>query len=540
MSKIFGIDLGTTYSCIAYVDEYGKPVTVPNQENSPVTPSVVFFETGGNVSVGDVAKQALESDPDLVCSTIKRQMGNADFRFNANGTDYKPETISSLILKKLAKDASEKLGEEVKDVVITCPAYFGLDEREATKNAGEIAGLNVLSIINEPTAAAISYGLKAEEAQTVMVYDLGGGTFDVTIIKVDSGVIEVVATGGDHNLGGKDWDAEIQKYAIDQYVQQTGGSADDIYDDTVALGDLELKSEQAKKQLSQREKTSFRLNGAKIEISVEQFENNTASLLQSSIDKTIDTMNEAAAKGVTHYDKILLVGGSTFMPQVKKRLEQEFAGIPIEFCDPNESVARGAAIYGQNIEAYQKALEIAQKTGQKVEDVIEEVTSSQDGGWHLPSGQKPVVVKNVVSKSYALQMQDPNTRELKLYNFIFKNSAIPLDVAISASTVEANQTSVLLSVFENDYAKGASEGDIVNDDDAKLLISDELKPLPENLPANAPIDVIMKIDEQGLLSVDARDVTGGRTVHMEVKLQSVMSAEEKEEAKSQVNTLQMR
>lgn len=540
MSKIFGIDLGTTYSCIAYVDEYGKPVTVPNQENSPVTPSVVFFETGGNVSVGDVAKQALESDPDLVCSTIKRQMGNADFRFNANGTDYKPETISSLILKKLAKDASEKLGEEVKDVVITCPAYFGLDEREATKNAGEIAGLNVLSIINEPTAAAISYGLKAEEAQTVMVYDLGGGTFDVTIIKVDSGVIEVVATGGDHNLGGKDWDAEIQKYAIDQYVQQTGGSADDIYDDTVTLGDLELKSEQAKKQLSQREKTSFRLNGAKIEISVEQFENNTASLLQSSIDKTRDTMNEAAAKGVTHYDKILLVGGSTFMPQVKKRLEQEFAGIPIEFCDPNESVARGAAIYGQNIEAYQKALEIAQKTGQKVEDVIEEVTSSQDGGWHLPSGQKPVVVKNVVSKSYALQMQDPNTRELKLYNFIFKNSAIPLDVAISASTVEANQTSVLLSVFENDYAKGASEGDIVNDDDAKLLISDELKPLPENLPANAPIDVIMKIDEQGLLSVDARDVTGGRTVHMEVKLQSVMSAEEKEEAKSQVNTLQMR
>ena len=539
MSKIFGIDLGTTYSCIAYVDEYGKPVTVPNQENSPVTPSVVFFETGGSVSVGDVAKQALESDPDLVCSTIKRQMGNADFVFNANGTDYKPETVSSLILAKLAKDASEKLGEEVKDVVITCPAYFGLDEREATKKAGEIAGLNVLSIINEPTAAAISYGLKAEEPQTVMVYDLGGGTFDVTIIKVDSGVIEVIATGGDHNLGGKDWDAEIQKYAIDQYVQQTGGSADDIYDDTVALGDLELKSEQAKKQLSQREKTSFRLNGAKIEISVDQFENNTASLLQSSIDKTRNTMNEAAAKGVTHYDKILLVGGSTFMPQVKKRLEQEFAGTPIEFCDPNESVARGAAIYGQNLEAYQRALEIAQKTGQKVEEVIEEATTAQVGGWHLPSGQKPVVVKNVVSKSYALQMQDPISRELKLYNFIFKNSAIPLDVAISASTVEANQTSVLLSVFENDYAKGASEGDIVNDDDAKLLVSDELKPLPENLPANAPIDVIMKIDEQGLLSVDARDVTGGRTVHMEVKLQSVMSAEEVEEAKSQVKALKL-
>lgn len=539
MSKIFGIDLGTTYSCIAYVDEYGKPVTVPNLENSPVTPSVVYFEPTGNVSVGEVAKQMLESDPDLVCSTIKRQMGNPEFVFNANGNDYKPETVSSLILAKLAKDAGEKLGEEVKDVVITCPAYFGLDEREATKKAGQIAGLNVLSIINEPTAAAISYGLKAEEAQTVMVYDLGGGTFDVTIIKVDSGVIEVVATGGDHNLGGKDWDAEIQKFAIDQYVQQTGGSADDIYDDTVLLGDLELKSEKAKKTLSQLDKASFRLDRAKVEISVEQFENNTANLLQSTIDKTRDTMNEAAAKGVTNYDKILLVGGSTFMPQVKKRLEQEFSGIPIEFCDPNESVARGAAIYGQNLEAFQAALEIAKKTGKDVEEVIDEAMNSQTGGWHLPSGKQPVVVKNVVSKSYALQMQDPATRELKLYNFIFKNTTVPLEVAISASTVEANQTSVLLSVYENDYAKGSSEGDIVRDEDGKLLISDELKPLPENLPAHAPIEVIMKIDEQSLLSVDARDLTGGRTVHMEVILQSVMSEEEFQKAKSQVQALRL-
>lgn len=539
MSKIFGIDLGTTYSCIAYVDEYGKPVTIPNHENSPVTPSVVFLEKSGEVTVGEQAKDALNSEPELVCSTIKRQMGNADFVFNANGKDYKPETISSLILAKLAKDASEKLGEEVKDVVITCPAYFGLDEREATKIAGEIAGLNVLSIINEPTAAAISYGLKVDEPQTVMVYDLGGGTFDVTIITVDSGVIEVIATGGDHNLGGKDWDAEIQRYAIDQYVQQTGGSAEDIYDDAVLLGELELKCETAKKKLSGHSGATFRLGNARIDISVDQFESNTASLLQSSIDLTRETMNEAAAKGVTHYDKILLVGGSTFMPQVKKRLEQEFAGIPIESCDPNESVARGAAIYGQNLEAYQKALQIAQETGKKVEEVIDDVTTSQVGGWHLPSGKKPVIVKNVVSKSYALQMQDPETRELKLYNFIFKNSAIPLNVAITASTVEANQTAVKLSVFENNYVKGASERDVVNDEDAKLLICDELKPLPENLPADAPIEVIMKIDEQGLLSVDAKDITGGRTVHMEVKLQSVMSAEEVEEAKSQVNALKL-
>ena len=537
MSKIFGIDLGTTYSCIAYVDEYGKPVTVPNLENSPVTPSVVFFESPESFSVGEVAKQMLNSDPDRVCSTVKRQMGNPDFVFTADGIEYRPETISSLILKKLASDASDKLGEEVKDVVITCPAYFGLDEREATKKAGELAGLNVLSIINEPTAAAISYGLKVDEPQTVMVYDLGGGTFDVTIIKVSEGVIEVVATGGDHKLGGKDWDNEVQKLAIDQYVQQSGGSADDIYDDTMALGDLELNSERAKKQLSQLSSASFRINSVKVSITREQFENNTAGLLQTTIDKTHDTMKEAAAKGITNYDKILLVGGSTFMPQVKTRLEQEFPGTPIEFCDPNESVARGAAIYGQNLEAYKEAVKIAEQTGKKVEDVVND-TSAATGGFGLPGGKKPVVVKNVVSKSYALQMVDAND-ELHLYNKIFKNSAIPLEVAVHAGTQVDNQTSVQLSVYENDYPKGASEYEIVKDEDATLLISDELKPLPDGLKAGSPIDVILKIDEQGLLSVDAKDVTGGRTVHMEVKLKNVMSIEEEQKAREQVKNLKM-
>ena len=240
---------------------------------------------------------------------------------------------------------------------------------------------------------------------------------------------------------------------------------------------------------------------------------------------------------VEKYDKILLVGGSTFMPQVKMRLEQEFPGTPIEFCDPNESVARGAAIYGQNLEAYQKALEIAEQTGKKVEEVVND-TSAVTGGFGLPGGKKPVVVKNVVSKSYALQMVDAND-ELHLYNKIFKNSAIPLEVAVHAGTQVDNQTSVQLSVYENDYPKGASEHEIVKDEDATLLISDELKPLPDGLKAGSPIDVILKIDEQGLLSVDAKDVTGGRTVHMEVKLKNVMSIEEEQKAKEQVKNLKM-
>ncbi len=543
MGKIFGIDLGTTYSCIAYVDEYGKPVTVPNNENSPVTPSVVFFETEDNASVGEVAKQALQSDPLLVCSTIKRQMGNSEYRFMANGKEYRPEAVSALILKKLAQDAGEKLGEEVKDVVITCPAYFGMEEREATKKAGEIAGLNVLSIINEPTAAAIAFGLKVDEPQTVIVYDLGGGTFDVTAIKVSEGHIDVVATGGDHKLGGKDWDAKIQKYAIDQYVQVTGGSEDDIYDDEVAMGDLEMKSEQAKKQLSSREKTSFRLNSQKIELSREQFDDFTSDLLRNTISMMRDTMNEAARKGVTQYDKILLVGGSTFMPQVRALLEQEFAGTPIEFCDPNESVARGAALYGANIQAYNEAIQQLVQAGEiteeeakdpnKVTEVIE--TKGKGKTFTLPSGQtftKPTEIRNVISKSIACQFQDDDG-SLRIYNLIFKNTTVPYDTCIQCSTVEANQQRVQLKIFEDKYSQDQTPDNVVADEDATLLTDGFLEPLPPNLPKHSPIELKLKIDAEGLLSIDATDLScpNGVTVHIEVQLKDAMTKEEVEEAK---------
>lgn len=552
MAKIFGIDLGTTYSCIAYVDEYGKPVTVPNSENSPVTPSVVFFESPDSVSVGEVAKQALQSDPLLVCSTIKRQMGNAEYKFLANGQEYRPETVSSLILSKLAKDASEKLGEEVKDVVITCPAYFGLEEREATKNAGKLAGLNVLSIINEPTAAAIAFGLKVDEPQTVIVYDLGGGTFDVTVIKVSEGVIDVVATGGDHHLGGKDWDAKIQKYAVDQFVQQSGGSEDEVYDDEVAMGDLEMKSEQAKKQLTQRESTSFRLNGQKIEISRAQFDELTADLLRSTISMMRDTMDEAAKKSVTSYDKILLVGGSTFMPQVRTLLEAEFPGIPVEFSDPNESVARGAALYGANIQAYNDAVKELVKSGElsehdvddatKVDEIIKEKTNK--GGFHLPGGQTlatPTVIRNVISKSIACQFQDPDTGTLKIQNLIFKNTSVPCEESVPCYTVQANQTKVQLRIFEDNYSQDQTPNNIVPDEDARQLTEGFLEPLPPNLPANSPIELKLKVNAEGLLSIDATDLScpNGVTVHIEVQLKDAMSQEEIKEAEKQLTGIRL-
>lgn len=550
MGKIFGIDLGTTYSCIAYVDEYGKPAIIANKENEPVTPSVVYFESPDNVIVGRAAKQNLENEPLLVCSTIKRQMGNSEYRFIAHGKEYKPETISAFILKKLAEDASMKLNEEVKDVVITCPAYFGSDERTATRKAGELAGLNVLSIINEPTAAAISYGIKVDEPQTVIVYDLGGGTFDVTVIKVYEGHIDVIATGGDHMLGGKDWDAEIQKLVIDQYVKEYGGSEDDVRDDEEAMAQLELKSEEAKIRLSESKNESgstfIRLNGKKIDISLEQFNSKTATLLENTISMMRDTMTQAAKKGVTDYDKILLVGGSTFMPQVRTILEKEFPNIPIDFCDPNESVARGAALYGANLMAYQDIIRILIEKDiiESDDDVDRESVQKllDDGVYSLPPGEDvsmPIKIRNVISKSIACTFRNKVSGEIEIVNVIFKNTAIPWTKEIGCETSEDNQSRIELNIYENNYSQGHTPRDVVAEEDATILTTGYLEPLPPGLPKGSPIELKLIINEEGLLSADVTDMSrpDGVTVHITVDLKNAMTQEEFEEAKKQLSSI---
>ena len=246
MSRVFGIDLGTTYSCIAYIDEYGKPVVLKNSDGDLTTPSVVMVETEGNVIVGSEAKRSLEIDPDRTVQFIKRKMGKEDDTFTLNGREYSAPELSAYILEKLVNDANEELrqqgvienGEEIKDVVITCPAYFGMQEREATKTAGEIAGLNVIDIINEPTAAAISYGaMGSEKNETVLVYDLGGGTFDITVMNINGNEISVVCTGGDDTLGGKNWDEALIDYLVERY-QEEFGDDEDPTDQDEALANL--------------------------------------------------------------------------------------------------------------------------------------------------------------------------------------------------------------------------------------------------------------------------------------------------------------
>jgi molecular chaperone DnaK (HSP70) len=252
-TSIFGIDLGTTYSCIAHIDEYGRPDAIINAEGDRTTPSVVLFE-GANIVVGKEAKNSAVSHKDQIVELVKRQMGQGDWVFFYNGTEYSAEEISSFILRKVVSDAETALGCTITDVVITCPAYFGINEREATARAGEIAGLQVRSIINEPTAAAIHYGLHAEQDQVVLVYDLGGGTFDITMIEIKEEEINVIATGGDYYLGGRNWDETIVAYLADQWMATTG-SSEDPQDDPETLQDLFSKAEQAKRSLSARAKT---------------------------------------------------------------------------------------------------------------------------------------------------------------------------------------------------------------------------------------------------------------------------------------------
>jgi len=340
LKRVFGIDLGTTYSAIAYVDEHGKPVIVPNQESERITPSVVLFD-GENVIVGDTAKESAKVEPHRVVSRVKQHMGDPNFVFEHDGQVYSPEDISSFILRKVVGDAEIALGgeEKITDVVITCPAYFGTPEREATANAGHLAGLTVRAILNEPTAAAIAYGLEQGEDQTVLVYDLGGGTFDITMIEINDRLIRVICTGGDHRLGGALWDEAIVVYLADQFRAQTGLDSDPM-DDPEVLNDLFLQAERGKKTLSQRDKAPFRVTHAgqqaRVELDRPKFEEITRHLLERTIELTHEMLADAKAKGSERFDKIILVGGATRMPQVRDRIVAEFGREPESF-DPDEA-----------------------------------------------------------------------------------------------------------------------------------------------------------------------------------------------------------
>ena len=332
-NRIFGIDLGTTYSCIAYVNDAGKTEVVPNTDGDLTTPSVVFFEDSRNVVVGKTAKEELKTSPERVISLVKRSMGEKDVRFSGVAdTPLSPQEVSAHILRKLVQDAQDYTRQEepIKDVVITCPAYFGFSQKEATRQAGEIAGLNVRYVIPEPTAAAIFYGMTEDTSrnQTVLVYDLGGGTFDVTVIEVDAGNIEVVCVDGDHNLGGANWDEDVATWLAEKFSEEHGTKTSELMDSDETWQELLDLAETAKRSLTSKTKHSTRVthgtNRSRIELTRADFDAITDGRLENTIMLTRNVLEKAKAKGRHDIDKILLVGGSTYMPQVQDRLKKEF------------------------------------------------------------------------------------------------------------------------------------------------------------------------------------------------------------------------
>jgi molecular chaperone DnaK (HSP70) len=521
----FGIDLGTTNSCIAYVDDAGRPVIVRNAIGENTTPSAVYFERRDSVVVGSAAKNAALLAPHLAVQLVKRQMGRKGVEYTFHGTRYTPETISALILKELAAAAHRQLGCPVRDVVITVPAYFGVAEREATRQAGQIAGLNVLDVLAEPVAAAVSHQEQhpAEGIRHLLVYDLGGGTFDTTVIRVDGDDINVICTGGDRELGGADWDARVRDFLIDTFAEQHP-RLDPSADETFAQ-DLWIKAEQLKKELSSSltRRRTLRFAGAavQVELSRQRFDELTADLLDRTLKITEETIDKAGRQGISHFDEVILVGGMTRMPAVATRLEELLergewrpaGGEGVRRHEPDLAVARGAAIFAlvkqvQQGGSQQQAEQIADRLG---------ITAAQ------AETMRSRRVTTVVPRGFGMRVLDPNdplanTNPLRARTFIIH--LLPADTPLPADsgsvlfhTAVDNQPAIEIEVWEQ-TAQGSSEELADNTKIGRGM----LRGLPPKLPQGTAIQITFSMNETGLLTVHAVEPGSGREVRFDLQI----------------------
>lgn len=506
--EVYGIDLGTTYSAIAWLDQNGKPEVLANIDGQPTTPSVVYFESPDNIIVGETAKEMIPQ-PDgagRVVSFIKREMGNSGYTFTTpDGKSYTPIEISGFILKKLVQDAEAKTGSPVKNVVITCPAYFGTDEHRATKEAGKYAGLNVLKILNEPTAAAFAYGIKEDEPQTVLVYDLGGGTFDATIIRVKADGIEVVASGGDSTLGGKDWDSAFVELLAQKW-RDVSGEDKDILADEGFRKELMGIAEKNKKFLSTRSAVKIRVSppdgaGQQVEVTREEFDTATAGLLESTISAVKDVLAKAALKeGVEtfDFDTLICVGGSSIMPQVSARLEKEFGKAP-KLEDPHECVAKGAAIFAG----------------------LHKLTGDDTVPGPVPGTTPGPIVDDILSKSYGIvagRAKEGGGTEEVIYNLLLVNQSLSTATHSHVFKTQADrQRTIKFQVTESEYgcwekakaaeaasgAKDTQERVFVMDPDTVKILQTAEMDLPADLPKGESVEVTYTVDKDMILNISA-------------------------------------
>lgn len=488
MGRAIGIDLGTTYSAVAILQPDGKPAILPNSEGQNITPSVVLFPDVGagydEPLVGDMAKHSAATSPLDVVQFVKRQMGDPNWRFEStSGSIYTAEEVSAIILKKLKNDAELVLGEPVTDAVITVPAYFDDTRRVATKQAGRIAGLNVLRVLNEPTAAAISYGLNYESNGTVLVYDLGGGTFDVTIMEIKDGSFDVLATDGNRNLGGFDFDNRIANYVMEQLESQGAGSNLSLDDALVA--EIREKSELAKKSLSTVTQANIILSVQgkqyRIKITRDHFEEITKDLLRTTQELVEDVM-DAAEKKWGDIDHLLLIGGSTRMPMVRNMVKEISGKQPELNINPDEAVALGAAI-----QAY-----VCEQEGNAVEGEASLVPATVN--------DMVLTISDVTSQALGVILLNDNDQE---ENFVVipKNSKIPTKGQRSAVTVVDNQSCIYVQVTQGD------------DSDVRYAVIIGGKEIPiRQYKKGAPFTVSYAYDIDQTVYVELFDETAQKTV----------------------------
>lgn len=546
----FGIDLGTTYSCIVTLDRNGNPEVIRNQvDGSDTLASAVFFESADNVIVGNAAKESVETDGDRVVQFAKRGIGKnpetsavpeAQPR-EFDGQVYTPVEISALILKRL-KQIAEEQGYAVENVVITCPAYFGLEERNATKKAGELAGLNVLNLINEPTAAALSYCARQfQEERTILVYDLGGGTFDVTIVKMSMETnadgnevqkVKVVATGGNDRLGGKDWDDKLFDHILQACCDENGLTPEDI--DAETRQSIRSKVEDTKKKLSNRESVKVKVNvdGAvtTLEVTKEQFESLTRDKVAQTMDYVENILQEA---GNIDIDTVLLVGGSTYMPMIREAVEARFPG-KVQIHEPDRAVAMGAAIFASML------------VDESEEDITGGTTGGTDGesgGGDNPGRKGGTGAAGIGMAGPIFEVEDQISRsfgpgvlnmdgEYVIDNIIKRDEKVPAVCVKTYYTAADNQERIVLRAFESmcmeDSLKPCvnSNGEEQETDPAyavKLLGELEML-LPANTKAGSPIEVTFQVDNEGVY-VKAVNLSTGEAVETTLRMSSDIDIE---------------
>jgi len=517
MNKVFGIDLGTTYSCIAQVDEYGRPSVIPGTLSGVLTtPSVVLFDSPTVVVVGVQAKRQVRIRPDDVAMLVKRHMGQADWRFHAQGQEYSASAIASQILKCLAADAAQATGTPVTDVVITVPAYFGDEERKATKLAGELAGLNVVDIINEPTAAAFCYGFAQDDHTnaTVLVYDLGGGTFDTTIIDLADKRISVVATNGDHQLGGADWDDLLATHLSHKFAEACPDAGDPL-DDSYGAQDLLTTAEEVKQALSTRESVEALViyggDRASITVTRAEFEEITSALLERTIELTQKVLASAEEKGVRDIDKVLLVGGMSKIPAVTRRLAEAFGFSP-ELSDPDLAVAKGAALYGQKkeLEDYVISDLVAHGKLDKGQGIIaatpadlsEAVAKTAIKYGLTTTAVDDLVtseVSNVTSRGFGVVIKDSHTLDDYVDFLAHANDTLPIERAAQYVTIEDNQPAVLIRVVEQGTVTESTRPA-----DNKVAIEGEIDGIPSGYPRGTAVEVHFDMGRDQTIEVTAR------------------------------------